>query len=196
MRRFVASLTAVLLLVSGAAAARPPGPVVHEDADDTAGPLDVLSVTRTSAKVRGERVFRHRIHFQERWADDEVQATFLVSAFGFEVPSWCAEDDCTGDWDGRIYEDDEGVLRAEMWALSNCDDCQAWAVPVVEEDDGDVVLTLPKSLFYGGADYYEMRLETHFENTLRANAEVDCRVPVCHDYVPDAEDEWMRFSLR
>lgn len=86
MRAVVCAVVLAMLLPFGAAEARPRAPIVYEDPDDTAGPFDVLSVTRTRAKHWGARAYEHRVRFQERWEDDEVEATFLLSAHGFEAP--------------------------------------------------------------------------------------------------------------
>ena len=194
MRLRILLLAVSVLLPGGAAVARPPQAIVYEDPDDSEGPLDVLSVSRTQVGYAGRRHYEHRIDFQERWDDDYVAGSFLLSSYGFEHPSWCDDDDCTGDWEGTIYEDDEGRVRAELWALDNCNDCQGFEIPAEEDAQGDLLLRFPRKLLFPGTDYYLLRLQTHFENTFRANAEPRCRLPVCDDYVPDGE-EGMRFPV-
>lgn len=194
MRTLLVSVAAATIAFSGVAVAGPERPIVYEDPDDTDGPLDVLRLTRTLVTHEGERHYAHRVHFQERWEDDEVHLVFSATTHDFRVPSWCEEDDCTGDWEGHVFEDEDGTLRGNILEVSNCNDCQPWSLDVSAAPDGDVVFFLPRDLFYRGTDRYLMQLETQFDNTFRTNAEPACRVLVCHDEVP-GDDEWLPFPV-
>lgn len=195
MRAVVVGLLACLLLPAGAAEARPRDPIVYEDPDDTDGPFDVKSVTRTDVRFFGGLHYQHRIEFHELWLDGEPLAGgFFLHERDFRRPRLCDTDTCTGTWVGEIYTDDRGNVQAYMEEVSNCNDCN-WSFQVpVWEHDGGLTLLVPRELLYDGPHSYTMQVWTEFSNLLRVNTSPECRAETCEDFAAD-EETAMRFPV-
>lgn len=194
MRAVVLGLVAVLLFPMGAAGARPPVALSYEDPDDTGGPLDVLRVTRTDVSHYGGLHYQHRIDFQQRWEDDTVAIELYLHERDFRRSPLCEADTCTGTWVGEVYEDERGNLQAYMAEVSNCDACSVDFEIPVREEDGSILVLVPRALLYAGRHWYTLQFRTQFSNLLGANASVECRLELCEDYAADDETT-MRFPV-
>ena len=187
MKRSIALAVAIFLvgsvpLLAGAAPKR----VVHRDADDSPGRLDLESVSwRVKATGSGHR-FIHTLRTKDTWAVEE----FYVWMYLYEHDpdfSKCYPDRCSGLWEGEIYwdaEQDELVAYLREDSI-DCGDCGAIPIRAWKVDDRTMAFSIPEGLFYPDSTRYDAEFETFWRDPLHMTPVAECRVSYCTDDLPD-----------